>query len=400
MPVFTYKAIEINGTVITGEVAASTRADVEEILRNKGVLLQEIKRKRESFTFSAQAKKVKGNEVLLFCYEFVALLKSGVSITETIATTASNHDNPVFKQKLLAVLEDIKAGEQPSSAFEKYSEIFDALFISAIKTGEKTGNIIHALQRYTQFLKRKLAFTKKVKQSLAYPLFLLFTLFAVMALLFTFVMPRFTSMYEGFGAELPYATRVVLALVEDIHIVALVLGLIVFGLFFIHRYITGSRAGRDYIDRMKIKMPLIGGIVLDYTVIQLTSTLSTLLQSGLNLVESLKMTSKTISNKHFANKIDVITNHVIEGQSFSEALAAQKIVPANTQKMIEAGEGSGQLPDLLNDIMVYYEENLDYKLSRLTTLIEPIIMLFIGVLVGGIIVVMYLPIFSMADIVK
>lgn len=400
MPVFTYKAIDVNGTEIAGEIAASSRNDVEKILNNKGVLIQAIKKKRESFSFLSKSNKVKGNEILLFCHEFVALLKSGISITDTIATTANNHENHFFKHILLAVLDDIKSGEQPSNSFNKYPEIFDSLFISAIKTGEKTGNVVHALQRYTQFLKQKLTFAKKVKQALAYPLFLLLTLVAVMALLFTFVMPRFISMYEGFGAELPYATRIVLGLVEDIHIVTLVVGALFFSLYFIYKYIKRSKSGLDYIDRIKIRMPLIGSITLDYTIIQLTSTLSTLLQSGLNLVEALKMTSVTISNKYFANKLDVITNQVIEGKSFSEALAEQKIVPANTQKMIEAGEGSGQLANLLYDIMVYYEENLDYKLSRLTTLIEPVIMLFIGLLVGGIIVVMYLPIFSMADIVK
>ena len=400
MPVFSYKAIDGKGKLVTGELVASSVEVANVILRNKGVLTQEIKKKKNSITFSFNSKKVKSNEVLLFCHEFVALLKSGVLMPEAIAATANNHENAFFKQTLLAVLNEIKGGDQPSISFAKHPEVFDSLFISAIQTGEKTGKVVHALQRYVRFLKQKITFTKKVKQSLAYPLFLLFTLITVMGLLFTFVMPRFISMYDGLGTKLPYATRLILSLADNFYIVVFVSFVIFMLVYKSYKYILSSQAGQDYVDGLKMKMPFVGGIVSDYTIIQLTSTLSTLLQSGLNLVDALKMTSKTISNQYFASRIKLVTEQVIEGKSFSESLARQELVPVNTQKMIEAGEGSGQLANLLNDIMMYYEENLDYKLSRLTTLIEPIIMLIIGLLVGGIIVVMYLPIFSMADIVK
>ena len=400
MPIFSYKAIDKNGEEVAGELTASSSEVVNVILRSKKLTVQEIKKKKDLSSFSFAFKKVKINEVLLFCHEFVALLKSGILLPEAIATTANNHGNAHFKKTLLTILSDINGGEQPSVSFSKHPDVFDSLFVSAILSGEKTGKVILALQRYVLYLKKNIAFSKKVKQSLAYPLFLLFTLFVVMGLLFTFVMPRFVSMYEGLGAELPYATRIVLSLAENLHIVIFVFAVVSIFTYTSYKKFLRTPVGADYIDGLKMKMPFVGGIILDYTVIQLTSTLSTLLQSGLNLVDALKMTSNSISNKYFATRIKLVTDQVVKGKSFSESLAKQQIVPANTLKMIAAGEGTGQLANLLNDIMLYYEENLDYKISRLTILIEPIIMLIIGLLVGGIIVVMYLPIFSMADIIK
>ena len=400
MPVFSYKAIDEKGVAVVGELTASSSEVVNVILRSKKLSIQEVKKKKDFSSFSLGFKKVKINEVLLFCHEFVALLKSGILLPEAIATTANNHGNDHFKKTLLTILSDINGGEQPSVSFSKHPDVFDSLFVSAILSGEKTGKVILALQRYVLYLKKNIAFSKKVKQSLAYPLFLLFTLFVVMGLLFTFVMPRFISMYEGLGAKLPYATRMILSLADNLHIVIFVVVVVFIFLYTSYKRFLRTPVGADYIDGIKMKMPFVGGIVLDYAIIQLTSTLSTLLQSGLNLVDALKMTSNSISNKYFATRIKLVTDQVIKGKSFSESLAKQEIVPANTQKMIAAGEGTGQLANLLNDIMLYYEENLDYKISRLTMLIEPIIMLIIGLLVGGIIVVMYLPIFSMADIIK
>lgn len=400
MPVFSYKAIDEKGVAVVGELTASSSEVVNVILRSKKLSIQEVKKKKDFSSFSFGFKKVKINEVLLFCHEFVALLKSGILLPEAIATTANNHGNAHFKKTLLTILSDINGGEQPSVSFSKHPDVFDSLFVSAILSGEKTGKVILALQRYVLYLKKNIAFSKKVKQSLAYPLFLLFTLFVVMGLLFTFVMPRFISMYEGLGAKLPYATRMILSLADNLHIVLFVVVVVFIFAYTSYKRFIRTSVGADYIDGIKMKMPFVGGIVLDYTIIQLTSTLSTLLQSGLNLVDALKMTSNSISNKYFATRIKLVTDQVIKGKSFSESLAKQQIVPANTQKMIAAGEGTGQLANLLNDIMLYYEENLDYKISRLTMLIEPIIMLIIGLLVGGIIVVMYLPIFSMADIIK
>ena len=400
MPVFSYKAIDEKGVAVVGELTASSSEVVNVILRSKKLSIQEVKKKKDFSSFSFGFKKVKINEVLLFCHEFVALLKSGILLPEAIATTANNHSNDHFKKTLLTILSDINGGEQPSVSFSKHPDVFDSLFVSAILSGEKTGKVILALQRYVLYLKKNIAFSKKVKQSLAYPLFLLFTLFVVMGLLFTFVMPRFISMYEGLGAKLPYATRMILSLADNLHIVIFVVVVVFIFFYTSYKKFHRSPVGADYIDGVKMKLPFVGGIVLDYTIIQFTSTLSTLLQSGLNLVDALKMTSNSISNNYFATRIKLVTEQVIKGKSFSESLAKQQIVPANTQKMIAAGEGTGQLANLLNDIMLYYEENLDYKISRLTMLIEPIIMLIIGLLVGGIIVVMYLPIFSMADIIK
>ncbi|VAW80230.1 Type IV fimbrial assembly protein PilC [hydrothermal vent metagenome] len=400
MSIFSFTAYTNNGEIKKGLIEAMSINDAKELLRKQGLFVNHIVKKKESRNRILNKKNVSSDDVILFCHEFAALLKAGISITETLSILSNDGGLAGFSSVLSDILKKITEGQSPSDAFAHYSDIFDSLFISALKTGERTGNLSASLKSYVVYLKRNIQFEKKVKQAIAYPAFLVFALFAVVGILFVFVMPKFVSMYSGMGTELPYATLVMIQLVDNIDLIALVVVLLLGGLVVSYRVLSNSPSQKLILDKYKTKIPVIGKVIVDFSVIQITSTMSSLLKSGLPLVASLEMTVSTLKNTYLADKLEKAMQAVVAGRSLSESLHQSRLFPAKVSKMIEAGESSGMLDTLLSDVSEFYEENMDHKMAQIMSLIEPIVMLFIGVIVGGIIIVMYLPIFSMVDVIQ
>jgi type IV pilus assembly protein PilC len=399
MPLYSYTALTEAGVRVTGEGVATSARELTRELAGKGLLIQQIRKRRASFKLF-QRERIKPEEFLLFNQEFIALVRAGLTIPEALQLAVDRPDNPGLGRILQRVLEDIRGGVLLSEACARHREVFDALYVSALKTGEKTGDLPNVLVRYQDYLRHRVALRKKVSQALAYPAFLLIALSVILAVLFAFVMPRFVSMYADFGAKLPWATQMLIDIVEHMPLIAPTMAVLGVGVWFGWRSWTATERGRLTADGLKEKLPYVGGINRVAAVAQLARSLSTLLAGGTPLVEAMRTTHESVANRAYGARLARATQQVVEGGSLAQAFKAEQLVPETAIKMVEVGEASGKLDGMLAEVAQFYEETLDHRLARVMALIEPLLMLLMGILVGGTIVTMYLPIFNMAEIIK
>jgi len=287
-----------------------------------------------------------------------------------------------------------------SEACAQHEDVFDGLYLAALRTGEKTGTLPLVLAKYQVNLKHRVELMRKVGHALAYPAFLLITLLVILGVLFAFVLPRFVSLYADFGAQLPGPTRMLIALVEAMPYVAPVLLALVVGAWSILQRFQRDEVMRVRLDAFKERIPLLGVVYRDTASAQLARTLGTLLSGGTTLVEAMQITAESIPNRYRAKLLNEVRRQVMEGGSLAAAMASTRILSATAIKMVEVGEAGGGLEDMLYEVAVFHEEALANSLTRMMSLIEPILMLLMGVFVGGIIIVMYLPIFYIVDVIK
>ena len=400
MPTYIYKALTEEGKTVVGEIASSSDKELANELLNRGLLLQNVKRKRSVSRNILVRAAVNTEHFLLFNQELIALLGAGLTVTAALALVKDRDGQPKFSNVLHQILGDIENGQSLSEACARFPEVFDPLYITSVKTGERSGNIVAPLKRYLEFLRKKIALQRKLSNAMTYPLFLLIALAVIVSVLFVFVMPRFVTMYAGLDAELPLPTQMLLNIIDSLPIYAPIALLVVISGWLIFYSYKTSEHGRYRYDYLKTRLPIFGDVIGMYLNANMARTLSTLLSSGSTMVESLASTIEAIDNEWYKRRLKTVRNSVLEGRSLSASLESEKAFPKTGIKMIEAGEASGKLDDILVDIAGYFEETLDYKINRLTSLFEPLMMLVIGTFVGGIIVVMYLPIFSIASVIK
>jgi len=400
MPLYYYTALSKNGALVTGEIAAASEQEVRQALTGEGLLAQNVRKRRGGGLRLFQRRPVRPENFLLFNQEFLALVRAGLTVPEALALAADRPESPGFGQILGRVLEDVRGGALFSEACARHPDVFDGLYLAALRTGEKSGDLVNVLARYQDYLRHRVALHKKVSQALAYPAFLLLALGVIMAVLFVFVMPRFVAMYSGFDAALPWPTRVLIGVVENLPWIAPLAAGLGAGAWFGWRYWTATEQGRLLVDRMKERLPYWGAISRVVAAAQLARSLSTLLAGGTPLVEALRTAHGSIPNRAYGARLGRATQRVIEGGSLAQAAREAQLMPQTAIKMIEVGEASGSLDAMLAEVARFYEEALENRLARAMALIEPLLMLLMGLLIGGIIIVMYLPIFHMADIIK
>jgi type IV pilus assembly protein PilC len=301
---------------------------------------------------------------------------------------------------LARVLHDVQNGALLSEACARHPEAFERLYVAALRTGEKTGDLFLVLGRYHEYLKHRVALRKKLAQALAYPLFLLVALGVILAVLFVFVMPRFVAMYADLGTQLPLATRVLMALVERAYfVVPLALAAVAAGVWGWRRW-TATADGRRQVDQIKEGLPYLGELQRIVSAAQLARSLSTLLAGGTPLVDALRTAVGSLSNQVHLDRLEAATQRVIGGESLNRAVRATRLMPETAARMVEVGEASGGLDTMLAEVAQFYEDILDARLARSMALIEPLLMLLMGLIIGGIIIVMYLPIFRMAEVIS
>jgi type IV pilus assembly protein PilC len=397
MPLYAYVAIAENGVTVSGERVAPSESVLRDELGGRGLLVQRVRARRRA---GLGARRVRPEEFALFNQEFTALLRAGLTVPDALALASNRGDSPALGKVLARVHEDVREGVALSQACARHPEAFDGLYLAALRTGEKTGDFAVVLKRYQEHLRHRVALRKKISQALAYPLFLLIALAVILVVLFTFVMPSFISMYADVGASLPLPTRVLLGMVEQLPLVLPALAgatlLAVWG----WRTWLSTDEGRRQRDRLRERLPYVGELARTAIAAQLARALATLLAGGTPLVEALRTAAGSVSNRLYLDRLEQATQRVTEGASLAQAVRETALLPAMAARMIEVGEASGGLDAMLGEVAQFYEELLDTRLARVMTLIEPLLMLLMGVLVGGIIIVMYLPVFHMADVIK
>jgi type IV pilus assembly protein PilC len=344
-----------------------------------------------------RAKKTKLEPFLIFNQQFLTLVRAGLPIHGSLEMLAKNQRNLHFAGQLLNVTERVKAGESLSAAFEAQGG-FPPMYTTTLLAGERSGNLQEVLERFVSFQRITLTFRKKVTASLIYPCVLVFFVIGLLIFLVTYVVPQFSTLYDGMGIQLPWLTLALLHFGKGAQhygpYVLIAVAAIVYG-FTLYAKTPG---GRDRIDGFRIGMPVLGKIWIKYQVALFGRTLSTLLTGGLPLVPSLETAARSISSHRIAKAVFSSVGRVREGKSLADALTSTKVFPGVATEMIGVGEQTGALPQMLNSVAEFFEEDVETALTASMALIEPLILLVMGVFVVIILIALYLPIFSLGQV--
>ncbi len=402
MPSYICKIGTSDGRVIEKDFEAANREQLEESLEQQGFHVFQVRRK--VFNFLADSGRglgrLSGRRFLAFNQELLVLLKSGLPILQVLDTVAERLESGAFHEVLNEIRNDVKGGASLSEAFGKYPRHFPQLYIASIKAGEKTGDLPVTLGRYIAYQKRTEKIKGRVKSASFYPALLTFFIVGVLLFMMLYVVPRFTQIFADASIDLPLATRVIIFLAESlVDLMPLILPAAV-GLAFVARAFLATERGRLLLDRTKLGIPFFGRLLIDYALSGFCRTLSTTMISGIPIVQAMQMSRGTLNNRVLEGKVQKAIRRVEEGTSISTALEQAGFFPGIALRMIGVGENSGSLAEMLSDVSDYYEDELERKLDRLTTLIEPLMMLAMGLLIGGIVIAMYLPIIQMGATVR
>ncbi|MGC8548723.1 MAG: type II secretion system F family protein [Acidobacteriaceae bacterium] len=341
-------------------------------------------------------RKIKLEPFLIFNQQFLTLIKAGLPILNSLHMLAQSQKNERFAAQLKNVAERVKTGESLSSAFDAQGA-FPPIYTTTLLAGERSGNLDEVLNRYLIFQRISLTFRKKLQASLIYPTLLVFLVFGLFTFLITYVVPRFALLYNQLGSRLPALTVAMLNLGKAAqHYALFVVPALAVLTFLLLRW-SRTESGADFIDGVRIRLPIFGNIWLKYQVALFSRTLSTLLLGGLPLVPSLETAARSISSRRIAKAVFNSVSSVREGNGLANSLKGTRIFPELSTEMIEVGESTGALPQMLNSVAEFFEEDVQTALTAALSLIEPAILIFMGIIVTIILVALYLPIFSMGN---
>ncbi|MEX0829071.1 MAG: type II secretion system F family protein [Nitrospirales bacterium] len=401
MPTFHYRAARSDGTIVETDVEGETPRAIRSKLEAQGLLILDLSGSgtHPRLTFASRQRPLPPRDFLVFNQEFLALVKAGLPMLRCFDLLTDRLAQGGFQQALQAVRESIRGGSAISEAMAMHPIYFPELYQASLRAGEQAGNLPEVLRRYIDYLKMLIGIREKVIKATIYPLFLLgFGLLVTVGLLF-FVLPSFAEVYQESRVELPWATQVLLNITNSASQWFIVV-FIVFGLIGAWGYWWRTTPqGQWRIHWLLLNAPVLGPLFLKNQVIRLARTLSTILGGGIPLLSALEVTAQSMPNKVFAKALDGVITQVREGTSLSVALKNEKFLPNLTLEMIEVGETTGALETMLFEVAEFHEGELDFQLSRMMTWIEPIFIILIGLILGGVVIALYLPIFQMAGAV-
>lgn len=399
MPQFHYRAARPDGTILETTVDGDNERSLRAQLEGQGLLILELTGQRTrslALPLRRTQKALSLREFLVFNQEFLALLKAGLPMLRIFDLLSERTTRASFQEALFAIREDIRGGASISDALAHHRGYFPELYQASIRSGEQAGNLPEVLQRYIGYLKLMIGVREKVRNAMIYPSFLIIFGLAAAGFLLTYVMPTFAEVYAEGNAELPFATQLLLDTVNTAGdwLPWVLLGLTAGGAVFY--WWSRTPGGRETLHRIVLKLPILGDVVLKNQVIRLTRTLATVLAGGIPLLSALQVTAQAMTNHVFSQALSEAIIQVREGTSLSNALKRESFLPRMTVEMIEVGETTGSLEPMLLEVAEFHEGELDHLLSNLMTWIEPVLLLALGILVGGIVIIMYLPIFQLA----
>lgn len=401
MPLYTCKIGSADGKIIEKEFEAVSADILRQNLTSQGFFVFSVSSKPLQFLWKkgASRKKIDTKALITFNQELLVLIKAGLPIMHALDAILERIDKGRLAEVLEIIRDDIKGGSSLSDAFERHPSAFSHLYIASIRAGERTGDLPQTIKRYITFLKKTEGFRKKVITALFYPAILLSVAFVAITLLLVYVVPTFSQVYADAGSRLPTPTLVLITFTSVLKkFFPLLVAAVFFGVYLFKRWIN-TESGRTAVDGFVLKIPVLGDVFAKYSIVSFTRTLATIIESGIPIVESLKMSVGTLNNKILEKRLTAAIRRVEEGVSLSVAIEGAKLMPTIALRMLSAGESSGSLEEMLEGISDYFEEELDQRLHLLSTAIEPAIMVIMGVVIGAIIVTMYLPIFKIAGTV-
>jgi type IV pilus assembly protein PilC len=393
--IFEWEGKDRSGKLVRGELRAGGEAAVSASMRRQGILVTKVKRRRLS-----GGKSIGQKDIAIFTRQLSTMMKAGVPLLQAFDIVGRGSTNPRLTRLLNEIRSDVETGTSLSSAFRKHPQYFDALYCNLVEAGEAGGILEQLLARLALYQEKTIAIKQKVKSALIYPTAVIVVAFGVLTVIMIFVIPSFKEVFKSFGAELPAPTLIVMAMSDYfIHYWWLIFGIIFGGGYMFIQTWKRSEKMQFFMDRALLRAPIFGDLVMKSVVARWTRTLSTMFAAGVPLVEALDSVGGTSGNLVFAQATQQIQRDVAAGSALTTAMTSANVFPTMVLQMSAIGEESGALDDMLERAAEFYEEEVDEMVKGLSTLMEPIIIVVLGTLIGGIVVSMYLPIFKIGQVV-
>jgi len=403
MPIYKWEGKTAKGAIKKGEMEAPSEAAIRIHLRQQSIIPTKIASKGKDLNINLALPflkaKVQQRSVAIFTRQLATMIDAGLPLVQSLEVLSSQQDNKVFKNIIREIKEDVEGGSTFAGALKKHPSAFNELFTNLVVAGEEGGILDTILNRLASYIEKAEALKKKVKSALIYPATIVTVAVAVVMILMMFVIPVFETMFKSAGQSLPLPTLIVLAISKAIkkYIVFFIPAFVL--LLYLFRKYYQTQNGRALVDRLLLKLPVFGPLFRKIAVARFSRTLGTLVSSGVPILDGLTIVSRTAGNRAIETAIMNARASIREGETIAEPLGRSSLFPPMVIQMIGVGESTGALDTMLSKIAEFYEEEVDVAVSNLTSLLEPLLMIFLGVVIGGVVIAMYLPIFNMANAV-
>jgi type IV pilus assembly protein PilC len=392
-----------SGEIVEGTYIAQSEAHLRHELEEKGLHVLALRPKGSlglgGISFGQRKPKIPRHEFLIFNQELATLLKAGMPLVQSLDILRLRLSNAVFKAVLDDVHEKVRAGTALSDAFQAHGELFPAVYTASLMAGERAGNLDAVLRRFVDYAKVVDTVRKKTISALVYPVILISLAFVLVAIIILKVVPTFSDFYASFGSELPLSTRIIVA-VSDVVRNNFLLIVIALAAAALGSHTWLKRPGQQaQFDRLMLRVPMVGPTMHKFSTSQLARTMATLLGGGIPLVNALEIASRSTGNRHMGREMEIVAQRVREGQSFAATLLDRNVVPDVAIKMIEVGESTGALQEMLNSLADFYDEEIETEVGRFVTVIEPALLIIMGIVIAGIVLSLYLPLFNLTSVI-
>jgi len=396
MPVFTYRGTNRAGAAVAGEMTASNKTELQSLLRRQQITPTRMSEKGKEFNLPSFGGGVDSKELAIFTRQFSVMIDAGLPLVQCLEILSSQQENKTFQKVLAGTRGAVEGGSTLSAAMKQYPKVFDPLYTNMVEAGETGGILDTILQRLAAYIEKNVKLQRAVKSALVYPIGVLTIAAAVITLLLWKVVPVFATLFAGLGVDLPLPTRIVIGLS---HFVGSIFGFLIFvaiiGFVVGLKVWYGTPGGRMAIDTIILKLPVLGLLMRKIAVARFTRTLGTLISSGVPILEGLDITAKTSGNAVIEKALTQVRKSLEEGKSLTDPLKESEVFPGMVTQMIAVGEQTGAMDAMLQKIADFYEEEVDAAVKDLLTALEPIMIVFLGLVVGGVVISMYLPLFSL-----
>ncbi len=400
MPTFAYDGVDRKGIKIKGELPARNMALAKVTLRKQGININNIREKRKNPLEGLMKKKVTTLDITIFTRQLATMMKAGVPLVQSFEIVAEGLDNPSMREVVLGIKSEVEGGNTFAGALKKYPQYFDKLFCSLVESGEQSGALETMLDRVAIYKEKSELLKQKIKKAMKYPITVIIVALIVTIILMVKVVPVFQGLFGSFGAELPAFTQMVVNMSNwtQKYWFVLLLGIGVAITAFMETK-KRSKKFRDALDRMALNLPIFGDLVYKSIIARFSRTLSTTFAAGVPLIDALESTAGATNNVVFETAVLKIKEDVATGQQLQFAMRMTNLFPSMAVQMVAIGEESGSLDAMLDKVATHFENEVDNAVDGLTSMMEPLIMAILGVLVGGLVIAMYLPIFQMGSVV-
>ena len=402
MAVFLYTGKTRTGVPQKGEIEATDRAAATALLRQRQLLVTSLRPKPKDIQLKIPGigGKIKEQEVVIFTRQFATMIDAGLPLVQCLDILSRQAENKEFAKVIGQVKTDVESGDSLADALRKHPKVYGNFYVNMVEAGEAGGMLDSILTRLAAYMEKAAALKSEVRGAMVYPAVIVSIAILVVVFLLIYVIPVFAEMFDSFGGTLPAPTRFVMYLSDLVQAYILYAVPLVVALFLLFKRFYRTDKGRLVVDKLVLKFPVFGPLVQKVAVAKFTRTLGTLISSGVPIIDALEITARTAGNKVVEGAVLSLITSIKEGETIAEPLSREAIFPPMVVQMIEVGESAGALDAMLNKIADFYDEEVDTAVKALTKLMEPMLMVFLGAVVGGMVVAMYLPIFKIAGAVE